>query len=202
MKLIRAILLLTICGLFCSGAKHGETSVAQELRSHFGFSINPTANSGIITYAVIETDESNKIRSRKIVSRNNWILMIRGQQYSKANPSGIDMWSEKEIGDCFWILDPLIDKYEALGCEAKINCEDLWRLRYAKNPQFRQDKITSNSKISGGWAADPFRPNWPQIQILQNYGIIYISDFFYGDNMFQLMKDIQEDTWVETYINA
>lgn len=202
MKPIRIILLLFCCGLFFSGTRNDNTPAHGELRSYFGFSINPTANSGLITYAVVETDENDEIRSRKIISRNNWILQMRGEQYSAANPNGIDLWSEHEIGDCFWMLDPDMDKYNALACEAQINVDDLWRLRYNKNPQFRQDKVTSNANVVGGWAAKPFRPNWPQIQILQKYGIVYISDFFYGDNMFRLMKDIQQDSWIEAYKSA
>ncbi|MBL4704464.1 MAG: hypothetical protein JKY54_08075 [Flavobacteriales bacterium] len=203
MKLLRILIISLFSGLLFSGTYPRENAVINdELRAHFGFSINPTANTGLITYAVVETDENNKILSRKIVSRNNRILMMRGLQYSKANPEKKDLWSEKEIGDCFWLLDNSKDKYEALNCIAQLNVDDLWRLRYNKNPQYRQDKVTSDSKIIGGWAANAFRPNWPQIQILQKYGIVYISDFFFGDNMFQLMKDVQEDTWVDAYIAA
>ena len=202
MKRLRAILLLTVCGLCLSITKSEEIEVNDELRSYFGFSINPTANSGLITYAIVETDENDKMLSRRVVTRNTWIRQMRGLEYSTANPQKEDLWSKNEIGDCFWLLDASKDKYEALACEASINVDDLWRLRYAKNPQFRQDKVTTDRKIVGGWAKNPFRPNWPQIQILQKYGIVYISDFFYGDNMFQLMKDIQDETWIEAYRTA
>jgi hypothetical protein len=202
MKIFQNLIIILFWGLLFSGTYPDDEIINDELHSHFGFSINPTANSGLITYAIVETDENNKMLSRKVVSRNNWILMMRGLQWSKANPDKKDLWSEQGIGDCFWILDNSMDKYISLDCIAQRNVNDLWRLRYSKNPQYRQDKVTSDSKIVGGWAANAFRPNWPQIQILQNYGIVYISDFFYGENMFKLMKDVQEETWVDTYVAA
>ena len=53
-----------------------------------------------------------------------------------------------------------------------------------------------------GFGQDKFRPSWPQIQILQNYGITYISDFFYGENLFQLLADFQNPEWRTKYLNA
>ena len=127
---------------------------------------------------------------------------MKGEQKSKANLEGVDLWTKHEIGDCFWMLDPNVDKYTAQNCETKVNIDDLWRLRYNRNPEYRQDKVTSDLNIVGGWAANPFRPNWPQVQILQNYGIIFISDFFFGEGMFQLLKDMQNPGWLETYKSA
>jgi len=203
MKLTRSASCLLLWILLISGSSPGGSEQQQEdLKAHFGFSINPTANSGLITYAIVETDQDNKIVGRTIVTRNNWILQMKGEQRSKANVEGIDLWSKYEIGDCFWMLDPKIDKYIAQKCETKISIDDLWRLRYNRNPEYRQDKITSDLSIVGGWAANAFRPNWPQVQILQNYGIIFISDFFFGEGMFQLLKDLQDPSWLETYKTA
>ena len=55
---------------------------------------------------------------------------------------------------------------------------------------------------SDGFGQYKFRPSWPQIQILQNYGITYISDFFYGENLFQLLADFQNPEWRTKYLNA
>ena len=144
------------------------------------FSINPTANSGLITYAIVETNKENKIVRRTILSRNNWILQMKGEQKSKANIEGVDLWSKHEIGDCFWMLDPNLDKYIAQNCETKVNIDDLWRLRYNRNWSTDRIKLL-DLNIVGGWVYNPFRPNWPQVQILQNYGIIFISDFWRGN---------------------
>lgn len=194
--------LLWLC-FFSGDYYHNEIgNQSPTIFTHFGFAINPTANSGLITYAIIETNQGGKIINRTIVSRTNWILQMRGLQKSKANIAAKDLIIENEVGDCFWLLEIATYKYDSLNCEAKLNIDDLWRLRYNRNPEYKQDKITSDANIVGGWAANSFRPNWPQIQILQNYGIIYITDFFYGDNMFQLLKDIQDQSWLEKYKSA
>ncbi len=202
MRRLSLFIVLLSAAILFGGSSVVPEQNSTELHSYFGFAINPTANSGLITYAIVEADENNKIRGRRIISRNNWILQMRGEQYSPANPDGKDLWSEHEIGDCFWMLDPKMDKYQALSCEAAINIDDLWRLRYNKNPEYRQDKVTTNSNIVGGWAANAFRPNWPQVQILQKYGIVNIGDFFFGENMFRLLKDVQDKNWVDNYREA
>ena len=46
------------------------------------------------------------------------------------------------------------------------------------------------------------RPSWPQIQILQKYGITYINDFFYGEKLFQLLSDFQKPEWRQQYADA
>ncbi|MDC3337786.1 hypothetical protein OAW23_07940 [Flavobacteriales bacterium] len=203
MSVVRHLFWILLGLLFFSGDYQKEADlVPQDLFAHFAFAINPSANSGLITYAIVETNQDNKIIGRTVISRNNWILQMRGLQKSKANISERDLITEYGVGDCFWLLDFANSAYDSLNCEAKNNIDDLWRLRYNRNPEYRQSKITSDLNIIGGWAANPFRPNWPQIQILQNYGIIYITDFFYGDNMFQLLKDIQDQTWLEKYKSA
>lgn len=203
MSVVRHLFWILIGLLFFSGDYQTESDRApQDLFAHFAFAINPTANSGLITYAIVETNQDNKIIGRTIVSRNNWILQMRGLQKSKANTSENDLITEYEVGDCFWLLDLANRAYDSLNCEAKNNIDDLWRLRYNRNPEYRQGKITSDLNIIGGWAANPFRPNRPQLQILQNYGIINITDFFFGENMFQLLKDIQDQSWLEKYKSA
>ena len=53
-----------------------------------------------------------------------------------------------------------------------------------------------------GFGQHKYRPSWPQIQILQKYGITYINDFFYGENLFQLLADFQKPEWRTEYLNA
>ena len=41
-----------------------------------------------------------------------------------------------------------------------------------------------------------------KIQMLQKYGITYINDFFYGENLFNLLSDFQKPEWRNQYLNA
>lgn len=192
MKFLSHTTLVCLLGILFLGASN-----TSYIDYQFAFSINPTANNGLITYAVVGVAPDGKIVRKRVVSQKNFVLQVRGQQYSEANPNGEDYWTKNEIGKCYYWLNSLLDKYEAAECTSTITIQDLWRLRYDQNPRKRQDPGEKD-----GWSAGSFRPSFPQLQILQNYGIVYINDFFHGDNMFKLMKDVQDVNWVEQYMNA
>ena len=79
---------------------------------------------------------------------------------------------------------------------------DLWALRYNRNPYCPIDCSPAENMLVEGFGQHQFRPSWPQIQILQKYGITYINDFFYGENLFELLADFQNPDWREKYLNA
>ena len=79
---------------------------------------------------------------------------------------------------------------------------DLWALRYNRNPYCPIDCTPAENMLVEGFGQHQFRPSWPQIKILQKYGITYINDFFYGENLFELLSDFQNPDWREKYLNA
>lgn len=166
---------------------------------HFGISINPTANNGLLTYGIVSVNTAGKVVRTRIIPRDNFILQVSGLQTSEANPKREDFWKNHEIGACYYVLNTLQDKYDPLECTPLITLEDLWRLRYKRNPQYSQYQITANQNGVDGWAANNFRPNWPQLQMLQKFGVTYPNDFFYGTQLFDLMKAVQDPDWQNNY---
>ena len=166
------------------------------LSYHLAISINPGCNSNYINYAIV--GESNgKLVYTKFITFKEFISIGMGKQSSAANSVGVNIFKKFNIKDCLY-------RYDSLDCkkipEPKIF--DLWALRYNRNPFCPSDCIPSENMLVDGLGQHKSRPSWPQLQILQNYGIVYINDFFYGDKLFELLSDFQKPEWRQKYEDA
>jgi len=126
-----------------------------------------------------------------------FLLQAMGKQTSAANFGNIDLFAEYNLSDCFYKYDSISDDYSEC-----FTLEDLWTLRYSRNPICPVGCIPAPGMKIDGWSQGKFHPSWPQIQILQEYGVIQDSDFFYGENMFKLFQDVEKPDWIDTYKNA
>jgi len=166
------------------------------LNYHLAISINPGSNSNYVNYAIV--GESNgKLVYTKFITFKEFISIGMGKQSSAANSVGVNIFKKFNIKDCLY-------RYDSLDCkkipEPKIF--DLWALRYNRNPFCPSDCIPSENMLVDGFGQHKSRPSWPQLQILQNYGIVYINDFFYGDKLFELLSDFQKPEWRQRYEDA
>ena len=133
----------------------------------------------------------------KFISLNEFIQIAKGKQFSPANQVGKNIFKDFNIKDCFYKIDSL----ECLKKpEPKIF--DLWALRYNRNPFCPPDCSPAEYMLVEGIGQHKRRPSWPQIQILQKYGIVYLNDFFYGDKLFELLSDFQKQEWRQQYQDA
>lgn len=210
MKLIRfsnflmPILLVITCLLSFSTFSQKKTKLKYEL----GFSINPTVNSGVVTFVILGIDSvSGKIVNKEAISEDNFVQYAKGIIKNRANPKGINFFEEAGI-DCGIIIDDpksiggvLI--YDTLWNEMRPICLpvwDIWKLRYSIHPQYGKG-ASAVPEEDIGWAANRWRPSYMQTVYLQkNYGIEKIQDFFHGPKMFELFKDMQNPDWVRMYM--
>lgn len=185
----------------------GQAKHNKNIKYELAFKINPTAGSGVITYAIIGIDtlNDNAVIKTQFLTEGNFVMYCKGINKCIANPTGIDFFEEAGV-DCGMMLDdPKMRKgilvQDTLWEEMKPLClpiYDIWKLRYAVHPHYT---ITSSAipDEDKGWATTRFRPSYKQTQLLQQYGVSNVSDFFYGKDMFRLFKDMQNEEWVETY---
>ena len=173
-----------------------KNDINVSVQYHLAFSINPSHNSGYINFAIIGVN-NGKIVYTKFISVSEFILLGMGKQSSPANNIGVNLFEKYDIKECLY-------KYDSTKCEKMqtLRLYDLWALRYNRNPFCPPDCIPADGMLIQGFGQHRARPSWPQLQILQNYGITYINDFFYGENMFNLLSDIQENDWLNKYINS
>jgi hypothetical protein len=159
----------------------------------------PTYNSNLVSFAIVATRDG-KVINKRFISESSFIRQISGIEASKANPENINYFEKYELTDCFYKYDSIRDLYvDGYNC---FRLTDLWALKYGRNPMCPQGCTPSANMLVKGWAAQNSRPSWPQLQILQEYGVIYIDDMFYGENMFRLFSDMKDSKWINKYVNA
>lgn len=174
-----------------------ETPLAAQYA--FAFTLQPSANSSLITYWIV-TVHNDKIVYKMPMTEKNFILQMKGEQYSKANPQGINMFEAAAQADtCFYqyyfkkgTCNPL-DVYRL---------DDLWTLRYSRNPECPEGCTPSDYMRVDGLAANKTYPSDAQMEILKDYGVDHYTGFFYGDDMIRIFNDINDPSWVNNYANA
>ena len=143
-------------------------------KKYLGFSLQPNFQ-GIITFAIIEVSDNGKILTKTFLNRRDWLHQMVGIQQSYANPEGKNLLKEA-------------------GIDGPDIINELWKLRYSE-PQY------DGSAEEKGWAANPRMASEGQMEILKQFGIKTINDYFYGENMLKLLKSMQDPGWVADYMN-
>ena len=188
--------LFIIVNCLCSGLKASLNKPLVKTLKHLAISINPNCNSHYVNYAVI-TESNGKIIKTRFITGREFILIGMGKQPSEANSNNENLFKRFKIKDCLY-------KYDSIQCLKKSDLKlfDLWALRYNRNPFCPPDCTPAENMLVQGFGQHKFRPSWPQIQILQKYGIVYLNDFFYGDKLFELLSDFQKQEWRQLYQDA
>lgn len=205
-KLIPYFTLLAI--FICAGLFYSFNPITpkKKLKYKLGFSINPSASSSVVTFAILGMDSStNEILSKKPITEGQFVMYSKGILKCEANPKKIDFF--KKVGvDCGLIIDDPksiggVLVADTLWEEMKPICLpvwDIWKLRYSIHPQYGAGASTVPEE-DRGWAANRWRPSYKQTLYLQKYGIKQIQDYFYGDKMYDLFKDMQNPDWITMY---
>ena len=180
------------------------------LKYKLGFSINPSAGTKVVNFAILGIDSATGVIIKKQpITEANFVMYSKGILKNKANPKGIDFF--KEVGiDCGLILDDPKGKghgddyvivIDTLWEEMKPICLpvwDIWKLRYSIHPKYGSGATTVPEEDQG-WAANRYRPSYKQTLYLKKYGFNHIADFCYGSKMYELFKDMQNPDWIGMY---
>jgi hypothetical protein len=169
MKRVVLILLIIMSGVFISEA---QTPKESTVKHYFALSLQPGPED-LITFAIISISEDGE-RTNTYLSRRSFIRQIIGMEYSIANPTETNI-----------LKDAGIDGPEVF--------DNIWKLRYAENP------YKSADSSDAGWAKNKFRPSEGQLGMLSAFGIKTLSDFSYGDQLIELFKAMNNDSWVADY---
>ncbi|MFP5471765.1 MAG: hypothetical protein ACLGGV_09225 [Bacteroidia bacterium] len=177
-----------------------SSSTKLYVREYLAFSFTPGPNMELVTFAVVTTN-NGRIVKKEFISTTSFINKATGKELTKANPYQINIFEAYGIDECFYEISE--EKNQITDKESpKKKCttlDDLWRLHYKTHPQYKINFFDGNESIFGGWSKEEKHPSDGQLKILQDYGIVNTIDFFYGENMFLLFKDMQNPTWVAKY---
>lgn len=166
--------ILVIAGLNLNAqilVRKGEANIEPRLsRFSFCISLLPAPNSGAVSYGIHKLCPDGKVEVT-FLNFDAFIRQFSGHEESRANPDRINYMEE------YGISQESISK--------------LWKLRYAIYP-FGDSK-------EPGWGRDCGVPTDGQMQILKQYGVEFVGDAIYGDNLFKLLKDMENPSWVSQY---
>lgn len=167
-------------------ASFGKQSSYNEPETKLAFCLNMYANSGPVTYGILIV-WGDQIVKRTYITQEAFLRVATGEEYSKANPDSTNLLLENEILGC------TIEKDSLFG-EITYNfgtISEIWKLRYSAWP--------FEGRNESGWAANAMMPSPGQEAILQSYGVKYYNDWIIADEMWRLLRDMQDPAWVETY---
>jgi hypothetical protein len=196
-KLLLALVLLLLIAPRDTYSR--KESRAMSVRKELAFSLMPSGNSALITFAILTWyGDDERPSDVRIITRNDFLAIAHGLAASEANPTRENLFVKYEVKDCASYIDT-IGKSTTYDCSV---VDDLWKLRYKLYPIKSAQKIKILDKVEVpevGWANMPFEMSWEQLGFLEKYGIRSRNDFFYGANAFRLLKDMQDPDWISVY---
>ena len=142
----------------------------QRIHYFFGFSLVPTPNGSLTTFAIVR-ELRNGDKTISVISKSKFILQAFGQQCSKANPQKENFFKKHRVNP------------ETL--------DEIWKLRYSQYP-FKDKK-------EQGWSNKESIPSAEQMSELNKFGIYNMFSFCYGEKAFKLLQLIQNQSWVARY---
>ncbi len=208
MKFFIRIVLVSLLGMgVYTLLSFSPTPKKTKLYYELGFSINPSAGSGVVTFALLSLDSTtHKIVYKQPINEANFVMYSKGILKNKANPKNIDFFKEAGV-DCGLILDDPkslggVLVTDTLWEEMKPICLpvwDIWKLRYSIHPKYGKGASAVPAEDIG-WSANRWRPSHKQtVYLSENYGINTISDYFHGPTMYELFFDMQNPDWIKMY---
>lgn len=139
---------------------------------HFCISLM-TSYTGFVRYGVLKIHEDNR-REVTWLSRDSFLEQAAGHNPSKANPNKTNFWELNQLD---------------IG-----TLDLLWKIRYAEYP------YDDPKKMETGWAGKMFTPSDAQWAFLkQKYSFAVMSDLIYGENLWNLLRDVQDQQWQAQY---
>jgi len=178
---VKHILTFILACFFCLNAQ------SQSKRTYFAVGLFAGSHSSLITYAILTVRDS-VIIGAQVVSEQQFMYQAMGYYPSIANINKVNLFEKYQVDSCFLLYN---DMNKVAGYYAK-PFADLWKIRFYENP------VVFDSR---GWSQGQYKPSLYQMKILyEQYGVDNVLvDYFYGDSLFKLLRDVQDPAWVEAY---
>lgn len=184
-------IILIVIGILCLSvsANVGPTSypVNQGKRTVFAIGLFTGSHSSVPTYAFI-TFSGNSVVGSEVIREQRFMYSALGHWPSPANPDRVNLFEEYNVDSCFLLVDE-DQRVNGYYCKP---FADLWKIRFYESP-YEYD--------TRGWSQGQYKPSRFQMEFLQKeYGVSNVlTDYFYGDSLFKLLRDVQSDVWVNKY---
>ncbi len=204
-KILGILFLFFLCfSAYAQVNQFGEENEENtEKEWYFALRIMPSLNGKLVQTALIKHTGNQKIEIQ-FVPGDIWLKQIAGLESSQANPNNENFINKYLIFG---------NKQDSAGNnkneqtyadieKIKVVLANLWRLRYSEYPYFNPEMNKEK-----GWAKHAnekitWMPSVSQMKLLEPYHVYSFTDFFYGEQLFKFLKDVQNRDWQNRYIQA
>ena len=141
----------------------------------------------MITYAMVSFRDGVFLGAQ-LMTEPRFMYEAMGYYPSIANLNKENLFEKNGVDSCFLLYNDL-NKVSGYYCKP---FHDLWRIRFYTHPsQFDVE----------GWSQGQFTPcRWQREYLFKEYGVTNVLiDYFYGDSLFKILRDIQNPAWVNDY---
>jgi hypothetical protein len=189
-----ALILLALIFPLTHQSENHHSVIYYQAKSEFAITICPGPNNTLLNYSVVVKSGGKVIKSTPLTEQN-FFMQITGRMSSPANSKLKNILKEKVLDTCDCVMDDLYNKYLGYNC---IPFDQLWKIRYKYDPRFHNMKELPENQ---GWAKENYCPGKLQFAyILDRYHIKTLNEFIVGDDLYQLLKDVQDTVWIEQYV--
>ncbi len=156
----------------------------------FGLSLSTGLNNQLFTLFTVKEFEGRVIQSEPL-TRDQFVLQAQGVVPSRANPEGTNLFRKYEVKACIPEGTDTSGRF-LYDCEV---FDHLWKIRFQEYP-FR---LVEGQHPGKGWAEEREAPSPRQLLLLTDYGMLHRGDIAYGENVFRLLRDVGDSSWVDNY---
>lgn len=156
----------------------------------FGLSLNTGFNNELFTVFVVKEFEGKTIGVEPM-TREQFVLQAQGAVPSKANVEGVNLFKKYDVNACIFPDDAGGTRY-LRDCDV---LDQLWKLRFWEYPFL----LAEGQHPGKGWSENRAAPSPRQLLLLQGYGMMYLNDMARGEQVFHLLHDVCDSSWVDNY---
>ncbi len=192
-------LILSLSDLYAQVNAFGEKEKTEK-EWFFAIRLMANLNGSLIQTAIVKPKPDGGYEIQHI-PQDDWIRQVMVTENSNANPDKENLIQKYNV---FEVPNKITNEgiKEFTLNKTKAILSNLWRLKYSEYPFFDPERNQDK-----GWAKNPddkitWMPSESQIQLLKPYGITNLSDFFIGEHLFDLLKDVRNRDWQNRYIQS
>ncbi|MFK8044310.1 MAG: hypothetical protein AB8B72_02355 [Crocinitomicaceae bacterium] len=174
-------------GLFC-GSLFWSGAILAQKNNQFAIGLMPGGNNSLLSFAIVTYSGGTYIGTKRL-SEQQFMFFALGYWPTRANPNKENLFKKNGIRG----VELTYDDFGKVNGYTKGPIFQLWRIKYMSHPARRD--------LPSGWSQSPYMPSKSQaIYLYETYGVLNVNThFFVGEKLFQLLKDVQDPTWVSAY---
>ncbi len=156
--------------------------------NQFAIGLMPGTNNNLISFAIIKQSGGTYLGTQQL-SQQQFMFFALGYWPNRANINKENLFLKNGIAG----VELTYNDFGKVNGYTTGPIDSIWKLKYQSHPMSR--------KMPSGWSQGHYNPSRNQAMYLyERYGVLNVNThYFVGENLFQLLKDVQDTNWVNAY---